>query len=124
MDFIFARRRRGDFENPDFESFPFGVFPVQGDNRATLQILDSPHEDERVEVLLEEAEGLERVVLRYSTWVEGLGWCGQKTIKLDGAHLDDLHRALTVARHRINRRRAEAGQAAQPATVIQLPTIA
>ena len=97
---------------------------MQGNNRATVQILDSPHDDERVEVLLEEAEGSERVVLHYSTWVEGLGWCGQKTIKLDGAHLDDLHRALTVARHRIKRKQAEAGQTSQPATVIQLPTIA
>jgi hypothetical protein len=97
---------------------------VQGNHKATVQILDSPHDDEKVEVLLEEAEGLERVVLRYSTWVDGLGWCGQKTLRLDGAHLDDLHRALTVARHRINRKRMEAGQPVQPATVIQLPTIA
>jgi hypothetical protein len=97
---------------------------VEGNNRATVQILDSPRDDERVEVLLEEAEGAERIVLHYSTWVEGLGWCGQKTIRLDGAHLDDLHRALTVARHRIRRKQAEAGQHTQPATVIQLPTIA
>lgn len=97
---------------------------MQGNHTAIVQILDSPHDDERVEVLLEEDEGVERVVLRYSTWVEGLGWCGQKTMRLDGAHLNDLHRALTVARHRINRKRAEAGQMTQPATVIQLPTIA
>lgn len=97
---------------------------MQGSHKATVQILDSPHDDERVEVLLEEDEGVEQVVLRYSTWVEGLGWCGQKTIRLDCAHLDDLHRALTVARHRITRKRAEAGQSMQPATVIQLPTIA
>ncbi|MBD0371717.1 MAG: hypothetical protein ICV60_12830 [Pyrinomonadaceae bacterium] len=97
---------------------------MQGKQTATVQILDSPRDDERVEVLLEEAEGTERVVLRYSTWVDGLGWCGQKTLRLDSAHLDDLHRALTVARHRLNRKRAEDGQAMQPATVIQLPTIA
>lgn len=97
---------------------------MQGDNRATVQILDSPHDDERVEVLLEEADGSERVILHYSTWVEGLGWCGQKTIRLNAAHLDDLHRALTVARHRIRRKQAEAGQLSQTATVIQLPTVA
>lgn len=96
---------------------------MQG-NHKVVPILDSPHDDERVEVLLEERNGSERVVLKYSTWVEGLGWCGQKTINLDGAHLDDLHRALTVARHRINRKRAEAGQTHEPATVIQLPTVA
>lgn len=97
---------------------------MQGNHTATVQILDSPYDDEKVEVLLEEDEGDARVVLRYSTWVEGLGWCGQKTISLDSSHLDDLHRALTVARHRIKRKRAEAGQPSQPATVIQLPTVA
>lgn len=98
---------------------------MQGKAKAAIQILDSPHEDERVEVLLEEAEDSgESVVLRYSTWVEGLGWCGQKTIRLDSAHLDDLHRALTVARHRIRRKRAENGQPIEPAAVIQLPTVA
>ena len=90
----------------------------------SLQILDSPAENERVEVLLESQEDTDRVVLRYSTWVEGLGWCGQKTIRLDSQHLDDLHRALTVARHRINRKRAEAGRLTEPAQVIQLPTLA
>jgi hypothetical protein len=105
------------------EDFPFGEFLVQGSQTATVQILDSPHDGERVEVLLEEEAGNERVVLRYSTWVEGLGWCSQKTMRLEASHLDDLHRALTIARHRVNRKRAEQGQPLQPATVIQLPTI-
>lgn len=96
---------------------------MQGSNTAPIQILDSPHDDERIEVLLEDEAGAERVVLRYSTWVDGLGWCSQKTLRLDSSHLDELHRALTVARHRITRKRAEAGQPIQPATVIQLPTI-
>jgi hypothetical protein len=73
---------------------------------------------------LESHEGVERVVLRYATWTEGLGWCSQKTIQLDGDQLDDLHRALTVARHRRNLHRAERGHQAQPAQVIQLPTLA
>lgn len=97
---------------------------MQGSShKAAVQILDSPHEDEKVEVLLEGGDQAERVVLRYSTWVEGLGWCSQKTISLDSRHLDDLHRALTVARHRVNRKRAENGEPQSPATVIQLPTI-
>lgn len=91
---------------------------------ATIQILPSAIDDERVEVAIEQHEGNERVVLRHSTWTEGLGWCSQKTIRLDGEQLDDLHRALLVARHRINRQRAEAGQPHETAQVIQLPTLA
>lgn len=63
-------------------------------------------------------------MLRCSTWTEGLGWCSQKTIRLDGEQLDDLHRALTVARHRLNLQRVERGQAIESAQVIQLPTLA
>ena len=91
---------------------------------ATIQILPSTVDDERVEVSIEQHEGSERVVLRHSTWTEGLGWCSQKTIRLDGEQLDDLHRALTVARHRINRQRAAAGQVHETAQIIQLPTLA
>lgn len=91
---------------------------------ATVQILPSPGDDERVEVFIEQHEGIDRVVLRQSTWTEGLGWCSQKTIRLDSEQLDDLHRALTVARHRLNRRRAETGQIREVAQVIQLPTLA
>jgi hypothetical protein len=94
-------------------------------HNAASQPSQSPSsEDRKVEVSIESGAGGEQVVLRYLTWTDGLGWCGQKTIHLDGEHLDELHRALTVARHRVNRRRAEAGQAPEPAKVIQLPTIA
>jgi hypothetical protein len=94
-------------------------------HNATAQPSQSPsNEDRKVEVSIESGADGEQVVVRYLTWTEGLGWCGQKTIRLDGEHLDELHRALTVARHRVNRRRAEAGQISEPAKVIQLPTVA
>jgi hypothetical protein len=97
---------------------------VQSGQSATVQILQSPSEDRRVEVSLESNGGTEQVVLRYLTWTDGLGWCSQKTICLDGGQLDDLHRALTVARHRLHLQRAERGEHAEPAQVIQLPTLA
>ena len=97
---------------------------MQSSHSATLRILNSPREDERVEVVIEtHAGGAEHVVLRHSTWTEGLGWCSQKTIRLDSDQIDDLHRALTVARHRINRQRAEAGEFKESAQVIKLPTL-
>jgi hypothetical protein len=97
---------------------------VHSNHNASVQVLNSPREDERIEVVIENQAGVERVVLRHSTWTEGLGWCGQKTIRLDAEQIDDLHRALTVARHRINRQRAQAGQFKEAAQVIQLPTLA
>ena len=97
---------------------------MQANNNAVVSVLPSTHEDKRIEVVIEQQKGAECVALRYSTWTEGLGWCGQKTIRLESDQLDDLHRALTVARQRLNRQRAEAGAQAMPAQVIQLPTLA
>jgi hypothetical protein len=97
---------------------------VFSSNNAIVQTEQSPCEERKIEVLVESGDDCQQVVLRYSTWTDGLGWCGQKTIRLDAEHLDDLHRALTVARHRINRQRAEAGQTPEPCKVIQLPTLA
>ena len=93
-------------------------------NKATVQTQQSPCEERKVEVSIESGDDCEQVVLRYSTWTDGLGWCNQKTIRLDGEHLDDIHRALAVARHRIKRHRAEAGQTSEAGKVIQMPTLA
>ncbi len=97
---------------------------MQSNNTASVQVLPSAREDQRVEVVLEQRGGEDFVALRYSTWTEGLGWCCQKTIRLEGEQLDDLHRALTVARQRINHRRVEAGQTVRTARVVRLPTLA
>ncbi len=78
---------------------------------------------QKVELSIEQHDDGEHVALRYLTWTEGLGWCCQKTIRVEADQLDELHRAITVARHRIRRRRAEAGEAQAPAQVIQLPSL-
>ncbi|HJR05889.1 MAG TPA: hypothetical protein VJ842_01230 [Pyrinomonadaceae bacterium] len=97
---------------------------MKSSNRAAAHILPSDREDRQVEVLIENQEGRDSVALRLSTWTEGLGWCTQKTIRLDAEQLDDLHHAISVARHRLNRQRAEDGQFRPSAQVIQLPTVA
>lgn len=99
---------------------------MKSSNRAAAapHILPSGGEDQQVEVVIEERDGQQGVALRLSTWTEGLGWCCQKTIRLDGEQLDDLHHAISVARHRLNRQRVEDGQFRPSAQVIQLPAIA
>ena len=78
---------------------------------------------QKVEVSFEQQEGGACVALRYLTLTDGLGWCCQKTIRVDEGQLDELHRAITVARHRARRQRAEAGETTTPAHVIQLPSL-
>jgi hypothetical protein len=81
-------------------------------------------DDRTIEVAFERRDGGEVVALRYMTWTDGLGWCCQKTIRVEEDQLDELHRALTVARHRARRRAAESGGAPTTAQVIQLPSLA
>ena len=96
---------------------------MNSSNRAAAPVISSGREDQQVVVVIEGREGIESVALRLSTWTDGLGWCCQKTIRLDGEQLDDLHHAISVARHRLNRQRVEDGQFRPAAQVIQLPTI-
>ena len=93
-------------------------------NNAKVQNHPLPCEERKIEVAIEPCEDEMAVVLRYSTWTDGLGWCDQKTIRIDSSELDELHRALSLARYRIARKRAEAGEVREPAKVIQLPTLA
>ena len=96
---------------------------AQVGNQAATHVIRTPHADQKVEVVLEEGAGTEEVAIRFSTWTEGLGWCGQKTIRLDASQLDELHHAVAVARQRLRRRRADEGQPTEPAQVIQLPAL-
>ncbi|MCW5961393.1 MAG: hypothetical protein KIS76_14615 [Pyrinomonadaceae bacterium] len=40
----------------------------------------------------------DQAVIKLSTWTEDLGWCGQKTLSVDAAMLDQLHRVIASAR--------------------------
>ena len=102
------------------ESFPS---MNSGSNRAAGRSLESAGKQQKVEVTFEQHEGAECVALRYLTWTDGLGWCCQKTIRVEAEQLDELSRAITAARHRVRRNRAEAGDAAAPAQVIQFPSL-
>ncbi len=83
----------------------FKSLPIENDNQKIEVQLDSENQ----------------VTLKLSTWTEGLGWCAQKTMSFDADVLDDLQRALIVARNKINRERAESGEELQSAKVIRLP---
>lgn len=97
---------------------------VNNGGASAARTLDDAREDRKVEVSYEQHEGAEVLALRYMTWTDGLGWCCQKTIRVEEDQLDELHRALTVARHRARRKAADAGAPHAPAQVIQLPSLA
>ncbi|HMQ05084.1 MAG TPA: hypothetical protein PKD26_14285 [Pyrinomonadaceae bacterium] len=63
------------------------------------------HGDRRVDLRITSDEA----VIRMSRWVDGLGWCGEKTMHMDEALLEDLQKLIAAARIRLreNRNRNE-----------------
>jgi len=80
---------------------------VQASSSVRANVFESTGEDQKIEVSIEQHGDVPSVMLRHLTWTDGLGWCGQKTIRLQAEQLDDLHRALAVARHRLNQQQAD-----------------
>ena len=103
--------------------FAQNLFPSMHTGAAAERAHEPAREQQKVEVTFEQTEGGECVALKYLTWTEGLGWCCQKTIRVGGEELDELQRSLTAARHRLRRRRAEAGETQAPAQVLQFPSL-
>lgn len=95
-----------------------------GGNTASGLSPERAGKQQKVEVSFEQQEGGACVALKYLTWTDGLGWCCQKTIRVEEEQLDELHRAITAARNRARRQRAESGEPATPSQVIQFPSLA
>ena len=83
------------------------------------QFLPSVHNDKKIEVSVENDEA----VLKLSTWTENLGWCCQKTMRLEAEMLDELHRVITGARYKLNQRKAETGEHTT-AKILEFPAVA
>lgn len=60
-------------------------------------------DEKKVEVSLED----DQAIIKLSTWIEDLGWCGQKTMSLDAEMLDDLHRVILAARLKLLKKKSE-----------------
>ncbi len=67
----------------------------------TAKLLPIISDEEKLEVSLEG----DKAIIKLSSWNEDLGWCGQKTLRVDINMLDDLHRAIAAARVRVNKQK-------------------
>jgi len=56
-------------------------------------------DEQRLDVSIVEG----RTIIKLSTWVDGLGWSCQKTLDLEPALVEDLHRSLAAVRCRSSR---------------------
>lgn len=88
-------------------------------NLAT-KILPIISDEKKIEVSLE----AETAVIKLSTWVEDLGWCGEKTLTVEAEMLDELHRAISAARYKLNQRKIDSEQTLVNTNVIAFPKFA
>jgi len=73
-------------------------------------------DDRRIDVATDGAE----TQIKMSSWVDGLGWCVEKTISLDSVLVDDLHRLLAAVRIS-NNNANKADETAGSATILEFP---
>lgn len=84
-----------------------------------IELLPSINEDKKIDVSVDN----DTATIKLSTYTEGLGWTCQKTMRLDSELLDDLHRAISAARYRINSHKAENSFAGY-SNIIEFPNVA
>lgn len=77
-------------------------------------------DEKKIEVSLEN----DQAVIKLSTWVEDLGWCGQKTLAVEAEMLDELHRAISAARYKLNQRKFDEEQTVERTNIIAFPKVA
>ena len=89
-------------------------------NNKALKFAPVETGEKRVELSLEGDE----TVIKLASWVNGLGWCGEKTIRVDADMLDEMHRLIGAARIRVRSRRVENDPAASiTQKVLNFPVI-
>ena len=90
-------------------------------NNKALKFAPVETGEKRIELCLEGDE----TVIKLASWVDGLGWCGEKTMRIDADMLDEVHRLLGAARTRM-RGRQEENEVVAPLTqkVVKFPVIA
>ncbi len=66
---------------------------------SATKLLPIVSDEEKLEVSLDGNE----VTIKLSTWEEDLGWCGQKTLRINVEMLDDLHRAIAAVRYKVKK---------------------
>ena len=85
-------------------------------NLAT-KLLPIVSDEKKLEVSLQDNQA----IIKLSTWTEGLGWCCQKTLSLDAAMLDDLHRVIASARYKIKSKSVETDEPNKSSNVLRFP---
>lgn len=74
-------------------------------------------DERRIDLAIDNDEA----VIQLSDWTEGLGWCTQKTLRVDLELLDEMHRLIAAARTRIRNSKIDSGEQIENAKVLQFP---
>lgn len=88
-------------------------------NSKAIKFAPAENGEKRIELALDG----DQTVIRLSSWVDGLGWCGQKTMSVNAELLDEMHRMIGAARVRLRHRQRENETAINTQKVLDFPVI-
>jgi predicted DCC family thiol-disulfide oxidoreductase YuxK len=86
-------------------------------NNTAIKFLPIVSDEKKVEVSLTDNQA----IIKLSTWTDDLGWLCQKTLTIDAAMLDNLHRVIASARYRLNKQKSEIAEPVKTADVLEFP---
>ena len=86
---------------------------------AAQELLPVISNEKKVDISLKNNQ----VVIKFSTWAEDLGWCGQKTMSFEAEMLDDLHHIITKARFNLKRQKAKDQEEMVFAKILPFPQL-
>lgn len=90
---------------------------MSASNRS-IELVPAVHGERSVGLIIQDDEA----IIQLSNWVDGLGWCVEKTMRVDRELLDSMHNQIAAARIRLRERRNErAGTLAAAARVLDFP---
>jgi hypothetical protein len=72
-------------------------------NSKAFKFAPAETSEKRIDLSLDGDE----TVIKLSSWIDGLGWCGEKTMRIDPELLDEMHRMIGAARIRVRQRRLD-----------------
>ncbi len=88
-----------------------------GNSQKATRFAPATADDKRIDLSVDG----EMTSIKLSSWVEGLGWCGEKTMTVEPEMLDELHRLIGAARVRLRHQRAMEGADQTSRKVLDFP---
>ena len=88
-----------------------------GNTQKAVNFAPATADDKRIDLSFEGST----TSIKISSWVDGLGWCGEKTLTVEPEMLDVLHKLIGAARIKLRHQREIEGGTGADSKVLDFP---